>query len=127
MSHTKKLISDSVLYKLAGGVPPRAFPVHEQDIWAALDNKVNSLFKLKHFDTTLPSGETLPEAAMIATYEGVTVTSVDGGKSRATLPIVPISLPKNMGIYLRPGASRKPIYSPSKRTACIIKSRRIAE
>lgn len=100
MGYTKKLISDGVLYKLAGGVPHPSFPVHEEDVWASLDNKVNSLFKLKHFDTTLPSGETMPEAAMIATYENRTVTSFGSGKSKVTLPIVPISLPKNMGIYL---------------------------
>jgi hypothetical protein len=50
-------------------------------------------------DITLPSGEYIPENTMIATYEGNTVTSV-GEKSTALLPIVPISFPKNMGIFL---------------------------
>jgi hypothetical protein len=100
MGHTKKLISDSVLYKLAGGVPTPSFPVHERDVWASLDNKINALFKLKHFDTTLPLGETIPESSMIATYENVAVTSLSGGRSQAILPINPISLPKNMGVYL---------------------------
>ncbi len=97
---TKKKISDAVLYKLAGGVPDAGFPVDERDIWAAIDNRVNSLFKLKHFETTLPSGETIPEAAMIATYENVAVSSTPDSKSKATLPITPIYLPKNVGIYL---------------------------
>jgi len=96
---TKKNFSDMVLYKLAGGVPDSAFPVDERDIWDALDHKVNSLFKLHHLDTTLPSGETLPENAMIATYENNTVVS-DGERSYALLPVTPISLPKNIGIYL---------------------------
>lgn len=96
---TKKFISDQVLYKLAGGVPDSAFPVDERDIWASLNNKINSLFKIKHIDTTLPSGETLPENSMIATYEGVEVVSMDNGKSYALLPIQPISLPMNAGIF----------------------------
>lgn len=88
-----------VLYKLAGGIPDSAFPVDERDIWDALDHKVNELFKLHHFDTTLPSGETIPESTMIATYENNTVVS-SGEKSYALLPVTPISLPKNVGIYL---------------------------
>lgn len=97
---TKKSISDSVLYKLAGGIPTNSFPVHEQDIWAALDHKINSLYKLRHINATLPSGETLPENAMIATYENIAVTSTGDGKSYSLLPIIPIGLPMNMGIFM---------------------------
>lgn len=98
MGHSKQLIAEEVLYKLAGGVPTPSFPIHSRDIWSAIDSKINTLFKLKYFDTTLANGETIPEAAMIATYENVTVTSF-GEKSKSTLPITPISLPKNIGIF----------------------------
>lgn len=98
MSHTKQLIAEEVLYKLAGGIPTPSFPIHPRDIWSALDSKINSIFKLKYFDTTLANGETIPEAAMIATYENVAVTSLNG-RSKSTLPITPISLPKNIGIH----------------------------
>jgi len=98
MAKTKKLISDSVLYKLAGGSPDTSFPVDERDIWVQLEKIVNASFKLRHFDTTLNSGESIPEAAMIATYEGITVTTF-AEKSKSTLPITPIYLPKNMGIF----------------------------
>lgn len=96
---TKKIISDQVLYKLSGGVPDTAFPIDERDIWKALDQKINGLFKLHQFDTNLPNGEYIPEQAMIAIYEGNTVTSVNEW-STAELPITPISLPKDVGIYL---------------------------
>ena len=97
---TKRIISDQVLYKLAGGVPDTAFPVQEFDIWKALEQKINSYFKLKHFDTTLPSGETIPENTMIATYEDIAVTANENGTSQSTLPVIPISLPKSVGIFL---------------------------
>lgn len=97
---TKKEISEMVLFKLSGGWPDVNFQTDERDIWDALDHKVNEIFKLHHFDTTLPSGETIPENTMIATYENNTVTSLGNGKSSVTLPITPISLPKSMGIYL---------------------------
>jgi len=101
MPSTKKIISDAVLYKLNGGTPaPAGFPVDERDIWASLEDIINAKFKMKHFDTTLPSGETMPEHAMIATYENVAVTPLGDGRATATLPVTPISLPKNMGIYL---------------------------
>lgn len=100
MPLTKKLISDSVLYKLAGGIPHASFPIHEEDIWNGIDSRVNALFKLKQFDTNLPNGETIPENTMLATYEGIAVTSLGNGKSKATLPIIPISLPKSVGIFL---------------------------
>lgn len=99
MSVTKRLISDQVLFRLYGGLPNTAAPVQKYDIWKALEQKVNGLFKLHQLDTTLPSGEYIPENTMIATYENNTVTSV-GERSTATLPIIPISLPKNIGIYL---------------------------
>ncbi len=100
MGVTKKLISDEVLYKLAGGIPSPSFLVHEQDVWSSLEDKINSHFKLKHFDTTLPSGETLPENTMIATYQNITVTATSNERSYALLPITPISLPLNMGIFM---------------------------
>lgn len=99
MSTTKKIISDQILYKLSGGVPDASFPIDERDIWKSLEQKINSLFKIHQFDITLPNGETIPENSMIATYENIAVTSF-GEKSKSTLPITPISLPKNVGIFL---------------------------
>ena len=65
MPVTKKIISDEVLYKISGGVPPSGFPIDERDIWSSLEDLINAKFKLHHFDTTLASGETLPEFSMI--------------------------------------------------------------
>ena len=98
---TKKELSESVLFKLAGGIPDTNFPIEERGIFAAIEKKVNALFKLRHFDTTLNSGETIPENTMIATYTSRTVTALPNSQqSQATLPITPISLPKSMGIFL---------------------------
>jgi hypothetical protein len=97
---TKKIISDQVLYRLEGGNPGSGMAVDERDIWKALEQKINSRFLLKHFELTLASGETIPQNTMIATYEGVAVTSMGNGKSKAVLPAQPIAMPKNMGIYL---------------------------
>lgn len=97
---TKQVIAEQVMFRISGGYPDTAFQLDERDIYKATEQKINALFKLKHFDTTLPSGETLPDNTMIATYENITVTSTGNGKSTATLPINPISLPKNSGIVM---------------------------
>lgn len=99
MSVTKQVIAEQVLYKYYGGFVDTNGPVQLYDVYKALEQKINSLFKIHQFDVTLPSGETMPENAMIATYENVAVTAL-GERSKATLPITPISFPKNMGIYL---------------------------
>lgn len=96
---TKKIIAEQVLFKLAAGYPDTSFQIDERDIYKALEQRINSLFKLHQFDQTLANGETIPENTMIATYEDVAVTSF-GEKSKSTLPIIPISLPKNVGIFL---------------------------
>ena len=113
MPVTKKIISDEVLYKISGGVPPSGFPIDERDIWSSLEDLINAKFKLHHFDTTLASGETLPEFSMIATYENNTVTSLGNGKSYATLPVQPINLPKGAGIcYVYNAATPDIFYIP---------------
>lgn len=99
MSVTKFLLAEQVLFKYYGGYIDNNGPVQMPDVYKAIEQKINGLFKLHQFDATLPSGETIPEHAMLATYEDIAVTSV-GQKSESILPIMPISLPKNMGIYL---------------------------
>lgn len=95
---TKRLIADMVLYKLAGGIPDASFPVNKLDIYDALEHKVNSMFKMQQFSVNLPSGGTIPENMALATYEDVAVTRTSNERSKCTLPIMPISLPRNAGI-----------------------------
>lgn len=95
---TKKLLSDQILYKLSGGKPDSGFPIDERDLWKAIEQKVNSMFKMQQFSINLPNGETIPDNLMLATYEDVVVTSSNSGQSKSVLPVMPISLPKNAGI-----------------------------
>jgi len=98
MASTKKIISEQVLFRLYGGQIDTAAPVQQEDIWKALEQIINNTFRLQQFNATLPSGEIIPESASIATYENIAVVSYYNC-SRAILPITPISLPKNIGIF----------------------------
>lgn len=96
---TKRILGEQILYRYYGGYIDTAGPIHLEDVYKAIEQKVNSLFKLRHFDSTLPSGETIPDNLSIAVYENIPVTSLNNGKSKCTLPATPISLPKNVGIF----------------------------
>lgn len=100
---TKRLIADQVLYRLYGGESPVSAEVQEPDIIKAAEQLINAKIRSRHFEVTLPSGDTIPENTMIATYESQTVTS-SGTISYMNLPVQPISLPRNMGVFA--------VYSP---------------
>jgi len=96
---TKKYLSDTILYKLASGTPDSGYQIDERDLWARIEQKINGWFKMQQFTVNLPSGETIPDNLAIGTYENVAVTS-SGMISVSTLPVMPISLPRNMGVFL---------------------------
>jgi hypothetical protein len=95
---TKRLLAEQVMIKLEGGWPKIAAAVQEEDLYKRIEQKVNAKAKLLHFNQTLASGETIPDGLFLATYEGITVSSYQD-RSKATLPVKPISLPRNMGIF----------------------------
>jgi hypothetical protein len=97
---TKRILADQTLFQLQGGWPDIAGAVQKQDIFKATEQWINSRFKLQQFNTTLASGETIPDNSSLATYSNITVTSGGGkNKSTATLPVMPISLPRGLGVY----------------------------
>ncbi len=95
---TKYLLAEQVQMRLEGGYVDIAAAVQREDIYKAIEQKINSIFKMEQFSQNLPSGETIPNNLAIATYEDVVVSSSTSGKSKSTLPVMPISLPRNAGI-----------------------------
>lgn len=94
----KRLLGEQVLYRLEAGYPDK-FNIQLDDIYKAIEQKINALFRMEHFSVTLPSGESVPDYATMAFYEDIAVTSVSNGRSQCKLPVAPITLPRNMGIY----------------------------
>jgi len=95
---TKYFIAEQILFRLAGGDPLVTTPVEREDLYAAINDKVNAMLKGEYFAMTLAQGESLPENLLLATYDNIAVTS-NNGRSKATLPATPISLQRNMGIF----------------------------
>lgn len=94
---TKRLLSDQVRFFLQGGYPDIAMAVQEEDVYKRIEQVLNAMYKMQQFSQNLPSGETIPDNLVLATYEDIAVTSV-AEYSKATLPVMPISLPRNAGI-----------------------------
>jgi hypothetical protein len=101
MPVTKYILAEQALYQLSGGFPDVAEAVQLVDMYPAIEQIVNALLKTQQFSVNMPQGETIPENLLIGIYEDIPVISLGAGKlkSKATLPIQPVSLPKNMGVY----------------------------
>jgi hypothetical protein len=95
---SKKKMAEQVQMRLLAIDPILYKNVQEEDIYEAIGQKVNSLLKAEHFNVTLPSGQRTPDNLMLASYDGVAVVSYKD-RARCTLPVTPVTLPRNLGIY----------------------------
>lgn len=97
---TKFFLMEQVRYKLKAGYPNVLNVVQKEDIMAVVGQKINSILKLQYFTETLALGDSIPNNLMIATYEDVPIETYGGKKCIATLPAMPVALPRNMGVYM---------------------------
>lgn len=95
---TKYKIAEQVLQLLKGGNPKAATTVEIEDLQEVIGQTINRLFKQEQLTVNMPSGETIPEGVMLATYDGLVPVKYKS-VSKITLPAVPISLPRNMGVF----------------------------
>lgn len=94
---TKKKIAEQV-QRLLKGNPIISARIHINDIKLLVEQTSNQLLKADHFAVNVPEGDTIPNNCMIFSYDNVPVTTYKTTKSKATLPNIPISLPRNLGV-----------------------------
>lgn len=97
MSSTKTLLAEQILFRLEAGYPD-GFNVQIPDIVKAIEQKINAIYRTEHFSITLPAGERIPDNATLTFHEGITVSAY-GDVSKATLPMMPVNLPRNLGCF----------------------------
>jgi hypothetical protein len=90
-------ISEQIKRILAGN-PIISGRVHMNDVKRLVVQVANQMLKADHFQVNMPAGDTIPNNCMVYTYDNVPVTVYKTSKSRATLPSIPVSLPRNMGV-----------------------------
>jgi len=91
-------ISEEILKVLSGGDIQSATNVSFGDIKISVGQVINQLLKIEHFSVNEKMNEKIPNGSVLAWYEGIAVTS-SNGKSKCSLPIKPIKLPRDMGVF----------------------------
>jgi len=97
MATTKYKIAEQI-QRLLKGNPVISARVHINDIKLLVEQVANQLLKAETFSVNMADGDSLPPNCMIYTYDNVAVSTYKTTKSKATLPSIPISLPRNMGV-----------------------------
>lgn len=95
---TKYSLGEQVLLRLTEGRPDQASRFDIRECILAVCNALNEQIKAQHYSVQLPSGETIPEGTVLATYENVPVTAWKKG-SRILLPAVPVHLARGQGVF----------------------------
>lgn len=96
---TKRKIIESIHRILKGGDVRSSTELTHKDIEFALNRAISTLLKMETINVTMPFGSYIPTHHMLATYEGVEVSDISNGRSKATLPATPISLPLGVGVF----------------------------
>jgi hypothetical protein len=97
MATTKAKISEQIQRMIAGN-PIISGRIHRNDIRLLVEQVANQLLKADYFAVNIPEGDSMPSNCMVFTYDNVPVSTYKTTKSRAILPAIPISLPRNMGV-----------------------------
>jgi len=95
---TRARISEQI-NRLIAGNPVISGRVHPNDIRLLVEQVANKMLKADHFAVNVPEGDTIPNNLMMFTYDNVPVTTYKTTRSRAKLPSIPISLPRNIGVF----------------------------
>lgn len=91
-------IAEEAARIIYGGNIPVAGKVSLYELKIACAQVANSLLKTDLLTINGPMKEAIPNGTVLGLYENIPVTSWRN-KSAATLPIKPLKLPRNMGIY----------------------------
>ncbi len=92
-------LAEEILKIVSGGDIQASTNVSINEIKVSIGQVLNQILKTEYFSVNTKSGEAIPNGYCLATYTGIDVTQYGNGKSKATLPIKPMRLPRNMGVY----------------------------
>lgn len=99
MTTSKRILVEQVIDLLKGGDPSASSSVEYTVVEKLIEQLINASLKADFFTVQSPSGETIPDGLVLATYEAVAVERYKQTLSRAQLPAIPIGLPRGMGVF----------------------------
>jgi hypothetical protein len=94
-------LSEEILAILSGGDLQAASNVTLGDLKISICQVINQLLKTDYIQSNLQAREIIPNGSVIATYDNpaLSVSAYGVGRSKVTLPVKPIKLPRNMGLW----------------------------
>lgn len=96
---TKGRLREEIKKILDSGEIQTASSVSDGEINYSIGQVINKLLKTDYFQVNMAMGESIPNGAVVATYEDNVVTKSTNGKSQTTLPAKPMKLPRGMGVF----------------------------
>lgn len=91
-------LAEQVMGLLEGGDRGLASSISFNEMKISCGQVINKMLKVEYLSINGKMGETIPNGSVLGLYENIEVTSWNG-KSKAVLPIKPIKLPRNMGVW----------------------------
>jgi hypothetical protein len=91
-------LAEQCIRLIEGGNKAAGASITFNEIKIACGNVINQYLKTEYLSVNLKLGETIPNGTCLGLYEDIDVVSYNG-KSKASLPIKPIKLPRNMGVW----------------------------
>lgn len=98
MSTTIYRISEEILKLLLGDEISVSSNTSINEIKISVCQVANQLLKTEHFTINEKMGERIPNGSVLGLYTEIPIVSYNG-KSMSTLPVKPLKLPRNMGIF----------------------------
>ncbi len=96
---TLYLLSEQINNLLQGGDPKAAASITFEELKLAAAQVINKLLKVDYFEVNQAMGEKIPNGSVLGLYEGIVPVQWTTGRSKATLPVRPLKLPRNIGIW----------------------------
>jgi hypothetical protein len=91
-------LAEECLKLVSGGDIPLASSVSLNEMKISVGQACNTLLHIDYIKINGKTGETIPNGSVLGYYPDVVVESWKG-KSRAKLPVKPIKLPRDMGVW----------------------------
>lgn len=98
MATTIYKIAEQILDILEGDTPSASSSVDLNTMKIAIGQVINQMLRVEHLQVNEAMGEKIANGSVLGWYENIDVVT-SNGKSKCSLPIKPMKLPRNMGIF----------------------------
>lgn len=96
---TKGKLTDQILRLYTGGNPSDDKEISRADVDLLVGQVINQVLKKEYVASNISQGEMFPPHTLVTTYKTVVTSNSAVAHPYAQLPVMPISLPRNMGVW----------------------------